>query len=73
MEVNGVEAEKWASERVRDKEELSWKKWAQRVNDVLATFDRLLQPDLIVSFGFWILSYLSPPWLLVVSPYLMMI
>ena len=48
MDVNGVEAERWASDRVREKEDLSWKKWAQRVKDVLATYDRLLQPELIV-------------------------
>eukprot|EP00271_Cylindrocystis_brebissonii_P023038 TRINITY_DN9220_c0_g1_i5.p1 TRINITY_DN9220_c0_g1~~TRINITY_DN9220_c0_g1_i5.p1 ORF type:complete len:391 (+),score=63.84 TRINITY_DN9220_c0_g1_i5:138-1310(+) len=51
IEVDGIEAEKWASDRIRTKEDLSWKKWAARVNAVLARYEQLLQPDLIIIGG----------------------
>ena len=45
------EAELWASDRIRKQEDLSWKKWAKRLNEYLATMEALFWPDLIVVGG----------------------
>lgn len=45
------EAELWASDRIRKQEDLSWKKWAARLNEYLATMEALFWPDLIVVGG----------------------
>lgn len=47
----GKETEAFASDRVRETKELSWKKWARRVNEVLAEFDALFSPDLYILGG----------------------
>ena len=47
----GKETELFASDRVREVKELSWKKWAKRVNEVLAEFDALFSPDLYIFGG----------------------
>ena len=49
--LGDVEAELWASDRIRKQEELSWKKWAKRLNEYLATMEALFWPDLIVVGG----------------------
>ncbi|CAI7860803.1 unnamed protein product [Closterium sp. NIES-54] len=54
IEVNGEIAEKVASGAVKEKLEMSWKKWAGRVNEYLARMEHYLQPDLIVSTKFCI-------------------
>ena len=51
IELNGREAEPWASDRARRDEGLSWKKWATRVDDYLNYLDRLLSPDLFILGG----------------------
>lgn len=51
MEVGGVEGELRASARVRTEERLDWPQWSARVNDYLATIDRLFWPELIVIGG----------------------
>ncbi len=51
MEVNGIEAERHASARVRTVEGLSWEQWAGRVNDYLDAINRLFWPELIVIGG----------------------
>ncbi len=51
LEVNGREAEKWASEKVREDKGLKWKKWARRVNRYLQTLEALVNPELIVIGG----------------------
>lgn len=48
---NGVEAERFASEAVRDTEELKWKQWGVRFNLYLTTMESLFWPDLIVLGG----------------------
>lgn len=48
---NGVEAERFASEAVRDAEELKWKQWGVRFNHYLTTMEGLFWPDLIVLGG----------------------
>lgn len=44
-------AESWASARVRDTEDLSWKAWAERVNEYLTHLELLFSPDLFVVGG----------------------
>jgi polyphosphate glucokinase len=46
-----VDAEKRAAELVREREHLSWKKWAKRVSEVLEAIEVLLWPDLFVLGG----------------------
>lgn len=48
---NGKEAEHYAASRIRDEEELSWKKWGKRVNKVFQHVDYIFSPDLIVVGG----------------------
>ena len=49
--IGDQEAELWASDRIRKQEDLSWKKWAKRLNTYLATMEALFWPDLIVVGG----------------------
>ncbi len=51
LEMNGVEAEWYASDAARKREKLSWKKWGQRIDRYLVTMERLLWPDLIILGG----------------------
>jgi polyphosphate glucokinase len=53
LEVGGtaVEAESWASERVREAEDLSWKAWSKRANKYLQHVEMLFSPDLLIIGG----------------------
>jgi polyphosphate glucokinase len=51
IELNGHEAEKRASERAKDTHDLSWSKWAARVDDYIQHMEGLLSPDLIIVGG----------------------
>ncbi len=51
LELQGREAEHLASARVRSDERLDWPQWAERVNAVLATYHKLLWPDLFILGG----------------------
>lgn len=51
LEVNGKEAEKRASELVREREGLSWTKWAHRLTRYFETLERLFSPDLFIVGG----------------------
>lgn len=51
LEVRGKDAERRASDAVRQKKELSWKDWAERLQEVLETYDKLFWPDYIVLGG----------------------
>lgn len=48
---NGMEAERYASEAVRDLQKLKWKDWGDRFNRYLVTMEKLFWPDLIVLGG----------------------
>jgi polyphosphate glucokinase len=48
---NGLVAEKFAADSIRKSEELSWKKWGKRFNEVLERIDLYLQPTLILLGG----------------------
>jgi polyphosphate glucokinase len=51
IEIRGKEAEKRASEIVREEHELSWGKWAGRVDEYLEHMEALLSPGLIIIGG----------------------
>ena len=51
IELNGMEAEHWAAESVREREELSWKKWAPRVDTFLQAMREYFWPELIIVGG----------------------
>lgn len=48
---NGLEAEKYASQAVRDAEKLKWDEWGERFNRYLTTMEALFWPDLIILGG----------------------
>ncbi len=51
IEIHGKDAESRASERAREVEDLSWGKWAGRVDTYLDKMEALLSPDLIIIGG----------------------
>jgi polyphosphate glucokinase len=51
LHLRGVEAEDWAAESVRDKENLSWPDYARRVEDYVKMLHGLFWPDLIIIGG----------------------
>ncbi len=51
LEIRGREAEKWASERMRIEERLSFKRWAQRVNLYLGRMHSYFWPELFILGG----------------------
>ena len=51
LELDGVEAEDFASARVRTAEDLSWKKCGRRLTAFFTELERLLWPDLFVIGG----------------------
>lgn len=48
---NGRSAENYAADRVRQKRDLSWKKWGRRLNRVLGYYEALFWPDLFILGG----------------------
>jgi polyphosphate glucokinase len=51
VEIRGKDAEKRAAESVREEHELSWGKWAGRVDEYLEHMEKLLAPNLIIIGG----------------------
>jgi polyphosphate glucokinase len=51
LEVDGIEAEHYASARVRTVEQLDWPVWCERVNKVLDRYHALLWPDVFIIGG----------------------
>jgi polyphosphate glucokinase len=51
LKMKGVDAEFRASDAARQREELSWKKYAKRLNKYLATMEKLFWPDLFIIGG----------------------
>jgi polyphosphate glucokinase len=51
IEINGKDAETWASAFAREKEKLSWKKWAKRVDSYLHRMQVYLWPELFIIGG----------------------
>ncbi len=51
LEIRGQDAERRASDHVRQAKKLSWKKWAKRVDEYLARLEFYLSPDLFIIGG----------------------
>lgn len=51
IELEGQDAERRASERAREQEDLSWGKWAGRVDAYIDKMEQLLSPQLIIIGG----------------------
>lgn len=51
LELHGDLAERYASDAVRKREELSWKRWGARFDEYLHALEGLLHPELIVVGG----------------------
>lgn len=51
IEIGNVEAERWASEIVREKEDLSWKQWAKRIDTYLKRMQVYFWPELFIVGG----------------------
>jgi polyphosphate glucokinase len=51
LEIDGHDAESRAADSVREKEDLSWEKWAHRLQTYFGTLEKLFSPDLIVVGG----------------------
>ena len=51
IQVRGREAEKWAAASVREAKDLSWKKWAHRIDVYLRHMHRYFWPDLFIIGG----------------------
>lgn len=48
---NGMDAELFAADSVRQNEDLGWKEWAKRFNEYLLEMERLFWPELIIIGG----------------------
>lgn len=51
LEIDGQEAEKWASDKVREDHGLSWKEWAKRVDAYMKRVHGYLWPSLFIIGG----------------------
>lgn len=51
IEINGKDAETRAAASVKDREDLSWSEWAERLQVYYATIEHLFSPDLIIIGG----------------------
>ena len=51
LEIEGVDAEFRASDAARQRDILSWKKYAKRLNQYLSTMERLFWPNLFIIGG----------------------
>ena len=51
LEIDGHDAETRAANSVREREELSWEEWGERLTTYYATVEALLSPDLFVIGG----------------------
>jgi polyphosphate glucokinase len=51
IEIGNLEAERWASELIREKEDLSWKEWARRIDTYLKRMQVYFWPELFIVGG----------------------
>jgi len=51
LHLHGGDAEDYAAELVREREDLSWNAWAHRIEKYVHLLERLLSPDLIIIGG----------------------
>ncbi len=51
LKIRGKDAEKRASERVREEKNLSWKRWSKHLSEFLVELEKLFSPDLFIIGG----------------------
>ncbi len=51
VQIKKMDAEHYAASSVREKEDLSWKKWGKRLNEYLNYMEMLFTPDLFILGG----------------------
>jgi len=51
LPLKGKAAEKWVAASVRERKNLSWKKWGTRLNEYLGVLEQVLWPELIIIGG----------------------
>ena len=51
LDIKGKEAEHRASDATRQIEKLSWKEWGRKFSRVLNTYEKLINPDLLILGG----------------------
>jgi len=51
LQIRGKDAEKRASEKVREDKDLSWKQWSKRLSEFLEQMEKLFSPDLFILGG----------------------
>jgi polyphosphate glucokinase len=51
LEIRGKDAEHRASDKIRQDKELSWKKWAEQLDEVMQKIEFLFSPDLFIVGG----------------------
>jgi polyphosphate glucokinase len=51
LEIDGYDAETRAADSAREREDLSWDEWAERLQRYFGVVEDLLSPDLIVVGG----------------------
>ncbi len=51
LKIRGKDAEKRASEKVRDDKGLSWREWSKHLSEFLGEMERLFSPDLFIIGG----------------------
>ena len=51
LQIQGMDAEHRASDRIRKEEDLSWKEWGKRLNEYLQHVEFLFSPDLFIIGG----------------------
>jgi polyphosphate glucokinase len=51
LEIRGKDAEERASDRIREERDLSWEKWAEKVDEYLQRVEFLFSPDLFIIGG----------------------
>ncbi len=51
IEIRGKDAERRASDAVRQRKELSWAEWGERLNEYFQTMERLIWPDVVIIGG----------------------
>lgn len=51
LQINGAVAEHRASDRVREENDMSWKKWGKRVSEYMRYVEFLFSPDLFIFGG----------------------
>jgi Transcriptional regulator/sugar kinase len=51
LKIRGKDAEKRASERIREEKDLTWKQWSKHLSEFLVELEKLFSPDLFIIGG----------------------